>query len=82
MIIDVKGYLAYIERGNSDELFNGGYLTLNNSYVIRVVCEGNDIWYEVDQEPVLEGCYLYATNSFKDCLDWCNENLNTNILYY
>lgn len=82
MIVELKSYLEYIGNGHSDELFNGDHLTLNNTYAIRVVYSGKDIWYEVDQEPLMEGCYVYATNDFKDCLNWCNEHLGTNILYY
>ena len=81
-IIDTNLYLSYINAGCSDELLNGDYLILNDKFAIKVVYTTTDIWYEVDQEPLLEGCYIYATNSFKGCLDWCNENLNTNILYY
>lgn len=81
-IIDTSFYLSYINGGCSDELLNGDYLNLNNKFAIRIVYTKTDIWYEVDQEPLMEGCYVYATNDFKDCLNWCNENLGTNILYY
>lgn len=82
LIIDTNLYLRYINTGHRDELLNGDYLYLNDKYSIRVVYDKGEIWYEVDQTPLMEGCYMYTTNSFKDCLDWCNENLNTNVLYY
>ena len=43
---------------------------------------GSEVWFEVDQEPLLDGCYLFSSNNLKEALDWCYDNLNIDLMYY
>ena len=58
------------------------YINLVDGYAIRVTKVENEIWFEVDKEPLLRGCYLYCSQNLKDVFDWCYDNLNLDILYY
>ena len=37
---------------------------------------------EDDQSPLLDGCYLFSSNSLKETLDWCYDSLNIGLMYY
>jgi hypothetical protein len=55
---------------------------LSNNYAIRMTEVNGEVWFEVDQEPLLNGCYLFSSNSLKETLDWCYDNLNIDLMYY
>ena len=48
----------------------------------RVVKVKGVVWFEVDKSPLLDGCYLFSSNNLKETLDWCYDNLNTDLMYY
>ena len=62
--------------------YNNLYIDLGDTYSIRVTKVKGGVWFEVDQEPLLNGCYLFSSNSLKDALDWCYDNLNIDLMYY
>lgn len=82
MIIDIKKYLPIIYyelySGEYDEL----YLCNNKKYAVRALLIKNQIWYEVDQEPLLTRCYIFSSTDLKETLEFCNTELNCNFLYY
>ena len=61
---------------------NNLYISLGDTYSIRVTKVNGEVWFEVDQEPLLNGCYLFSSNSLKEALDWCYDNLNIDLMYY
>ena len=62
--------------------YNNLYINLGDTYSIRITKVNGGVWFEVDQEPLLNGCYLFSSNSLKDALDWCYDNLNIDLMYY
>lgn len=82
MIISVDEELDKIQnnlwRLNYDDL----YINLTNGYAIRVTKNKSEMWFEVDSEPMMTGCYIYTTNNLKDCLSWCYNNLKLDFNYY
>ena len=62
--------------------YNDVYIKLDNSYAIRVTKVDGEIWFELDQEPLMEGCYIFCSQDLKEVFDWCYDNLNLDILYY
>ena len=38
--------------------------------------------FELDQQPLLQGCYLFSSQDLKETLDWCYDNLNIKLMYY
>ena len=62
--------------------YNNLYINLGDIYSIRVTKVNGEVWFEVDQSPLLNGCYLFSSNSLKDALDWCYDNLNIDLMYY
>jgi hypothetical protein len=62
--------------------YNNLYIDLGDTYSIRITKVNGGVWFEVDQEPLLDGCYLFSSNSLKDALDWCYDNLNIDLMYY
>ena len=58
------------------------YVSLGKSCAIRVTKTNGEIWFELDQEPLMEGCYLFSSQDLKEVFDWCYDNLNLDILYY
>lgn len=82
MIISIEEELTKIQKNlwrlNYDDL----YITLSNRYAIRVTKDNSGIWFEVDNEPMMKGCYIYTTNNLKDCLSWCYDNLDLDFEYY
>ena len=62
--------------------YNNLYINLGDTYSIRITKVKGAVWFEVDQEPLLDGCYLFSSNSLKETLDWCYDNLNIDLMYY
>ena len=62
--------------------YNNLYIDLGDTYSIRVTKVNGGVWFEVDQSPLLDGCYLFSSNSLKEALDWCYDNLNIDLMYY
>ena len=62
--------------------YNNLYIDLGDTYSIRVTKVRGAVWFEVDQEPLLNGCYLFSSNSLKETLGWCYDNLNIDLMYY
>lgn len=58
------------------------YLNLNDEYTIRITKVKGAVWFEVDQSPLLDGCYLFSSQDLKETLDWCYDNLNIELMYY
>ena len=58
------------------------YLNLNYEYAIRITKVKGAVWFEVDQSPLLDGCYLFSSQDLKETLDWCYDNLNIELMYY
>lgn len=58
------------------------YVMLGKSYAIRVTKSNGEIWFELDQEPLMKGCYVFCSQDLKEVFDWCYDNLNLDILYY
>ena len=49
--------------------YNNLYIDLGDNYAIRVVKVKGDVWFEVDQSPLLDGYYLFSSNNLKETLD-------------
>ena len=62
--------------------YNNLYIDLGDTYAIRVIKVSTSIWFEVDQEPLLDKCYLFSSQDLKETLDWCYDNLNIDLIYY
>ena len=62
--------------------YNNLYIDLGITYSIRITKVNGAVWFEVDQSPLLDGCYLFSSNSLKEALDWCYDNLNIDLMYY
>lgn len=62
--------------------YNNLYIGLGDTYSIRVTKVNGEVWFEVDQSPLLNGCYLFSSNNLKETLDWCYDNLNIDLMYY
>ena len=62
--------------------YNNLYIDLGDAFSIRVTKVSGEVWFEVDQEPLLDDCYLFSSNNLKDALDWCYDNLNIDLMYY
>ena len=62
--------------------YNNLYIGLGDIYSIRVTKVKGAVWFEVDQEPLLKGCYLFSSNNLKEALDWCYDNLSIDLMYY
>lgn len=81
-IVDIKEELDKILEEYWYLGYNDLYINLVDGYAIRVTKVENEIWFEVDKEPLLRGCYLYCSQNLKDVFDWCYDSLNLDILYY
>lgn len=82
MIISVEEELSKINKNLWKLLYDVLYINISDDYAIRVVKYGSEIWFEVDSEPMMIGCYVYSTNDLKDCLSWCYDNLELDFNYY
>lgn len=82
MIISVDKEISKIKENLWKLLYDDLYIVISRKYAIRVTKDGKDIWFEVDLEPLMSGCYLYATNDLRDCLSWCCDNLDIDLNFY
>ena len=81
-ILNIDAELKYILKNYWQLDYNNLYLNLDTKYAIRVTKYQGEVWFEVDQEPLLEGCYLFSSQDLKETLDWCYGNLNIELMYY
>ena len=81
-ILNIKNELDKILKSYWLLDYKDLYINLVDGYAICVTKVENEIWFEVDREPLLRGCCLYCSQNLKDVFDWCYDNLNLAILYY
>ena len=81
-LINVDAELTYVLKNYWQLDYNNLYINLGNTYTIRITKVKGDVWFEVDQSPLLDGCYLFSSNNLKETLDWCYDNLNIDLMYY
>ena len=80
--ISIESELKNISKNYWQLDYNNLYIGLGDTYSIRVTKVNGEVWFEVDQSPLLNGCYLSSSNSLKEVLDWCYDNLNIDLMYY
>ena len=80
--INIDAELMYVLKNYWKLDYNNLYINLGHTYAIRVTKFNGEVWYEVDQEPLLDGCYLFSSQDLKETLDWCYDNLNIELMYY
>ena len=81
-LISVESELKNISKKYWQLDYNNLYINLGDTYSIRITKVNGGVWFEVDQSPLLDGCYLFSSNSLKEALDWCYDNLNIDLMYY
>ena len=81
-LINVDAELMYVLKNYWQLDYNNLYIDLGNTYAIRITKVKGEVWFEVDQEPLLDGCYLFSSQDLKETLDWCYDNLNIDLMYY
>ena len=81
-LISIESELKNISKNYWLLDYNNLYIDLGDTYSIRVTKDDGEVWFEVDQEPLLNGCYLFSSNSLKETLGWCYDNLNIDLMYY
>ena len=80
--ISVEAELKNISKKYWQLAYNNLYIGLGYTYSIRITKIKGAVWFEVDQEPLLNGCYLFSSNNLKETLDWCYDNLSIDLMYY
>ena len=81
-LINIDVELMYVLKNYWKLDYNNLYIGLGDTYSIRVTKVNGEVWFEVDQEPLLNGCYLFSSQDLKETLDWCYDNLNIDLMYY
>lgn len=81
-LININSELMYILKNYWQLDYNNLYINLGDTYAIRVTKVNGVVWFEVDQEPLLDKCYLFSSQDLKETLDWCHDNLNIDLMYY
>ena len=81
-LINIESELKNISKNYWQLDYNNLYIGLGDTYSIRITKVNGGVWFEVDQSPLLDGCYLFSSNSLKEALDWCYDNLNIDLMYY
>ena len=81
-LINIDSELKHILKNYWQLDYNNLYMDLDNTYAIRITKVNGVVWFEVDQEPLLDGCYLFSSQDLKETLDWCYDNLNIDLMYY
>ena len=81
-LINIDAELMYVLKNYWQLDYNNLYINLGDTYTIRVTKVNGEVWFEVDQSPLLDGCYLFSSQDFKETLDWCYDNLNIDLMYY
>ena len=80
--ISIEAELKNISKNYWQLDYNNLYINLGNAYTIRITKVKVAVRFEVDQSPLLDGCYLFSSNNLKETLDWCYDNLNIDLMYY
>ena len=80
--ISVESELKNISKNYWLLDYDNLYIDLGDNYATCVVKVKGVVWFEVDQSPLLDSCYLFSSNSLKETLDWCYDNLNIDLMYY
>ena len=81
-LINIDAELMYVLKKYWQLDYNNLYIDLGDTYTIRITKINGEVWFEVDQEPLLDGCYLFSSQDLKETLDWCYDNLNIELMYY
>ena len=81
-LINIEAELKNISKNYWQLDYNNLYIGLGDTYSIRITKVKGEVWFEVDQSPLLDGCYLFSSNNLKDALDWCYDNLSIDLMYY
>ena len=81
-IININETLKRVQRNFWRLDYNDLYIYLNDKYSIRVVKLRGEVWFELDQIPLMTGCYLFSSKDLKEVFDWVFDNLKLDILYY
>ena len=80
--ISIESELKNISKKCWQLDYNNLYIGKKKKNNIRVTKVKGEVWFEVDQSPLLDGCYLFSSNNLKETLDWCYDNLNIDLMYY
>ena len=81
-LINIDAELMYVLKKYWQLDYNNLYIDLGDTYTIRITKVKGSVWFEVDQSPLLDGCYLFSSQDLKETLDWCYDNLNIDLMYY
>ena len=81
-LINIDSELKHISKNSWKLDYNNLYIDLGDTYAIRITKVSGEVWFEVDQAPLLDGCYLFSSQDLKETLDWCYDNLNIDLMYY
>ena len=81
-LISIESELKNISKNYWLLDYNNLYIYLGDTHSVRVTKVNGAVWFEVDQSPLLNGCYLFSSNNLNETLDWCYDNLNTDSMYY
>ena len=81
-LLNIDAELMYVLKNYWQLDYNNLYIDLDDTCSIRITKVNGEVWFEVDQAPLLEGCYLFSSQDLKETLDWCYDNLNINLMYY
>lgn len=81
-LINIDSELNAILKNHWQLDYNNLYIELDDTYSIRITKVKGVVWFEVDQAPLLDGCYLFSSQDLKETLDWCYDNLNIDLMYY
>ena len=81
-LINIDDELMYVLKNYWQLDYNNLYVNLWDTYAIRVIKVNGEVWFEVDQSPLLDGCYLFSSQDLKETLDWCYDSLNIDLMYY
>ena len=81
-LININSESMYILKNYWQLDYNNLYIDLNDTHAIRITKVNSEVWFEVDQEPLLNGCYLFSSQDLKETFDWCYDNLNIDLMYY
>lgn len=82
MIYNTHDILKDIKKNLWQLNYDNLYIKISNRYSIRITKAKNEIWFELDQEPLMDGCYIYSSNNLKDVFDFIYSNIDNKILYY
>lgn len=81
-LMNIKEELKSISKKYWQLDYNDLYLRLDSAYTIRITKVGGEVWFEVYQEPLLGGGYMFTSQDLNEVLDWCYDNLDIDLMYY